>query len=83
MHTLKHLETFISDDECTVRFGDILMSATGVETFPPLGFTLLLNMIILHSSLYAMNTCIHFDNYQTLLTLYRVNDEYRPHFIII
>ena len=34
---IKHLETFISDDECTVRFGDILMFATGMETFPPLG----------------------------------------------
>ena len=48
VHTLKHLETFISDDECIVRFGDILMLATGMETFLPLVFTLLLYMAILH-----------------------------------
>ena len=45
---IKHLETFISDDEYTVRFSEIFMFATGMETFPPLGFTLLLNMVVLH-----------------------------------
>ena len=52
---IKHLETFISDDECTVRFGDILMFATGMETFPPLGFTLLLNM---HGHLAPSHHCM-------------------------